>query len=266
MRDVGGGFFLGRFLSGASFAASGIAFTFRHHKLLLWSIVPMLVQAALFAGCVTLGVWGAHHLVDRVEPGPGHWYSFLGPLLFIASVVLVVVASVVASMLAGSVVCDPFYDKLSEETESILVGRDVSTAFSLSSVVAGILRELLALPLRLGVYLFVQLLFWLLGMTGVGSVVAVPLSLAWTWWFVALAGWSRSLARHAVPGTTRIAALLRMPSISIGFGAVGWLLSYVPLTYPFLVVGGTRLYLALAAWDRIHSSLTDDDKRVLRGA
>jgi hypothetical protein len=54
--------------------------------------------------------------------------------------------------------------------------------------------------------------------------------------------------------------------ISLGFGAVGWLFSYIPLTSPFLVVGGTRLYLALAAWDRIESSLSDDEKQKLRAA
>ena len=266
MRDVGGGFFLGRFLSGAKFAASGIGFTFAHKRLLMWSLIPMAVQALIFAALVAGGAFFIGDVVDHVRPEPGHWYSFLGAVLWFAAVVLLVVASVVASLLIGSVVCDPFYDNLSEVTESILVGRDVSTKFTVGSVVEGILRELLALPVRLGLYVGVSLILWAIGLTGAGSIVAVPLSLMWTWLFVALAGWSRSLARHAVPGRRRLAGLFRMPSLALGFGAVGWVMSYVPLTYPFLVVGGTRLYLALAAHDRIDSSLSDDDKRALRGA
>jgi CysZ protein len=264
MRDVGGGFFLFRFFTGARFAASGIAFTFRHRALFLWSLIPMLVQLVLFAALLTGGVVGAGKLVDHIRPEAGHWYSFVGAVMFVAAVLVVVVASVVGALLIGSVVCDPFYDKLSEVTESILVGKDMSTPLTAAGVVDGIVRELFALPLRLGVYGVGAIALWALGLTGIGSVVAVPLSLAWTWLFVALAAWSRSLARHAVPGGRRLAGLFKQPTIALGFGAVGWVLSYIPLTSPFLVVGGTRLYLALAAWDRIESSLSDDDKRALR--
>jgi uncharacterized protein involved in cysteine biosynthesis len=263
MRDIGGGFFLLRFWSGASFAASGIGFTFRHKKLLLWSIVPMLVQAVIFVALLVSGIMLSGDLVDKVRPDAGHWYSFVGGPLFFVSILVVILLSAVGSLFLGGVVCDPFYDTLSETTESILVGRDVSTPFIPALIAKGILRELLALPWRLFLYLLVAVPLWLFSLTGVGSVVAVPLSLMWTWMFVALAGCSRGMARHAVGGRARIAGVFKVPFVSLGFGAVGWLMSYVPLTYPFLVVGGTRLYLALAAHDRIPSTLTADDKRAL---
>ncbi len=263
MRDVGGGFVLGRFWSGASFAASGIRLTLRHRKLLVWSIVPMIVQALIFAALVAFGLYFAGDLVDRFRPDAGHWYSFIGSVLYVAAVVLVVIGAVVGSLFLGGAVCDPFYDALSEATEAILLGREVSSPFSVPGVVRGILRELVALVWMLAAYAAVALPLWLLSLTGVGSVVTVPLSLMWTWMFVAYAGLQRAMARHAVPGAGRLGAVFGVRSLSLGFGAVGWLMSHVPLTYPFLVVGGTRLYLALAAYDRVQSTLTDADKRAL---
>lgn len=266
LADVGAGSFLSRFWSGASFAASGIALTLRHRRLLLWSLVPMLVQAAIFAALVVAGVGFIDDVVARVGPESGHWYSFVGSILYVALVIALVVVSVIASIFLASVVCDPFYDVLSEATESVLLGRDVGQPFSLPLVVKGILLELGATLWRLAVYASVAVPLWLIGLTGVGSIVAVPLSLAWSWMFVALAFLSRSMARHAMPGKTRMAALFEQKACALGFGAVGWVLAYLPLTAPFLVVGATKLYLALAAHDRIASNLTPDDKAALRAA
>jgi uncharacterized protein involved in cysteine biosynthesis len=266
LADVGAGSFLARFWSGAGFAASGISLTLRHRTLILWSLVPMLVQALIFVGLVVLGSRFLDDVVARVGPETGHWYSFIGSVLYVALVVLLVVASVIASIFIASVVCDPFYDVLSEATESAILGRDVGIPFSVPLVIKGILLELGATLWRLTVFMAVALPLWLIGLTGVGSIVAVPLSLAWSFMFVALAYLSRSMARHAMPGKKRMSALFDQKACALGFGAVGWLLAYIPFTAPFLVVGATRLYLALAAHDRVASNLTAADKATLRGA
>jgi uncharacterized protein involved in cysteine biosynthesis len=164
------------------------------------------------------------------------------------------------TLLVGGVVCDPFYDLVSEATEEILIGRTVGEPFSVSKVIAGIVRELGATVLRLAVYLVVAAPLWLVSLTGVGGVVAAPLMLAWTWAFVALEGVSRSQARHALAAGTRFSAVTSQKALAIGFGALGWIMAYIPLTAPFLVVGGTRLFLALAAHDRLPSKLTPEEK------
>lgn len=232
---------------------------------MLWSIVPMLVQALIFVALLVAGSRYLDDLVNRLGPAAGHWYSFIGAILHVALVVLLVVASVIASIFLAGVVCDPFYDVLSEATESVLLGREVGVPFSVPLVVRGILLELGATLWRLAIFMAVALPLWLIGLTGVGSIVAIPLSLAWSWMFVALAFLSRSMARHAIPGKKRMSALFEQKACALGFGAVGWLMAYLPLTAPFLVVGATRMYLALAAHDRIPSTLSDADKRALRG-
>lgn len=265
LRDVGGSLTPMGFFMGARYAFSGIAFTFKHRRLLLWSVVPMLVQALLFVGLVVAGVKGLDLMMASLRPEAGHWYSFVGSIEWFIGLVLMLMAAVLLSLMLGNVLCDPFYDTLSEATESLLVGRDVATKSTWATFIGGIIREFTALPWRVGVYALVAVPLWLISLTGVGSVIAMPLTLAWTWMFVSLSGLSRSLSRHAVPGRRRLVIIFKRPAVSLGFGAVGWLLSHVPLTYPFLVVGGTRLHLALAAHDRLASNLSDDDKRVLKG-
>lgn len=263
LRDVGGSFSPLRMFHGALFAVSSVPFVFRHPRLLAWSVVPMLVQVALFAGLLLLA-WPLTAVIAHLGPEPGHWYSFVGGLLFVLTAVGVVLLCLVVSLMLGSVVCDPFYDVLSQETEALLLGRPASKRATLGKVLEGIVNEFLSLPWRLVMFALVAGPLWLLSLTGFMAVVTVPLTLAWTWMFVALSGMGRSLARHDVRRRTRFRIIFSNPGVALGFGGAGWLLSHLPLTSPFLVVGGTRLHLSLAAWDRLPSELPEADKALLR--
>ncbi|MBI1948308.1 MAG: EI24 domain-containing protein [Deltaproteobacteria bacterium] len=263
--DVAGGSFLDRVLAGARFAAGGVMFTLRHFRVLRWALVPMVIQVAIFVGLVALGLAYVDDAAAALGPAPGHWYSFLGAVLEVALVVLLLIVGAVATLLVGGVVCDPFYDGISEATESILLARDVGEPFTVAGVLRGVLRELGATVLRLTLYLGVAIPLWILGLTGIGSIVALPASLAWTWFFVAIEGLARSQARHKVPGGQRFSAVFQHKALALGFGAAGWLFAYIPLTAPFLIVGGTRLFLSLAAHDRVPSTLSLPDKARLKG-
>jgi uncharacterized protein involved in cysteine biosynthesis len=260
--DQGG--VLTRFFAGASFVASSVGFAMTRPAVLKWTLVPMLVQTVLFIAVVGTGWSRLDQLVDRFGPEPGHWYSFVGSLLFVGLAVALVLGGLLFTLLAGSVICDPFFDLIGEAVEHAHLGRTAGPPFSLTGVLPGMARELVASMSRLLVFLVVAVPLWLLGLTGVGSVVAAPLGLAWTWAFVALEAVSRSQARHQLAVKGRISTVARQTTVTLGFGAAGWLASFVPLTAPLLVVAGTRMYLALAAWDRVPSALTDDEKRGLR--
>ncbi len=263
--DVAARGVLSQFWAGASLGMGGVGFTFRNGALLRRALVPMAVQVAIFALLVALALHFLAPLTAWLSPAPGHWYSFLGVVVEIALAILLVLAAALGTMIAAGVVCDPFYDALSEKTESILLGRSVATKQSVGETIAGIARELLATAVRLLLYLAGQVPLFLVGLTGVGSVVTVPLGLLWTWLFVAAEVLSRSQGRHGIGAGARVPAAFKFYPLALGFGAAGWLLTFVPLTTPFLVVGGTRLFLSLAAHDRVTSSLTDEDKARLRG-
>jgi uncharacterized protein involved in cysteine biosynthesis len=109
----------------------------------------------------------------------------------------------------------------------------------------------------------VALPLWLLSLTP-AVIVAAPASLAWTWLFAAREFLARPLARHTVHVGGRLGALFGHKALFLGFGGAATLLAAVPFTAPFLVVGATRAYLALAARGAVPSRLTDDDRRALQ--
>lgn len=225
----------------------------------------MLIHVLLFSGTLALFVSQKDPLAAWILPDSG-WFSepVWAVLLGIFLWVLAVLFAFVGSILVGSVVCDPFYDLLSERTEEVLVGRHVGPPFSVRLILRGIAVELWATVLRLLVYGAVAIPLLLLSFTPL-AFASGPLTLVWTWLFLAYEFLSRSLTRHAIDPKHRFAPLFANKVVCLGFGLGAWIVSFLPATAPFLVVGATRLYLSLAAHGRAPSKLTDEEKARLAG-
>lgn len=255
-----------RFWSGASFAASGIPTTLRSGRLFALALVPIAIQIAIFVLLVAGGL-SLHD--DAVAwagiDGDGFFASLARGVLSVLVAAAIVVVGLLLTIFAGSIVLDPFYDLLSEEVEEQVVGRSFGDPFTLVGVPGGILRELGATLLRLAVYLPVAAAIWAFGFVPVVGIVAVPLGLAWTWLFVCYEVIARSLARHGLAARARLGVVFAHKALALGFGAAAWLCLFLPFLAPFLVVGGTRMFLSLAAWDRAPSRLDDAAKRGLKG-
>jgi uncharacterized protein involved in cysteine biosynthesis len=261
-----------RFLRGVRAAFGGARLVFSDATLLLLSLIPMVVHVALLAGLLAIGgsvvvdplvAWinPTGPAADTVvaEVGRAVWSGAVVVLVWL----LVVGLALVGAVVLGSVICDPFYDALSERTEALHLGRDVGAPFAIATVIAGIGREFAVTMLRLVVFGAVAVPLWLLAFTP-AAVVATPLSLAWTWLFFAWEFLVRSMVRHAPSGTARLRTLFDHKALFAGFGAVAWLLSFVPLTAPLLVVSATRLYLTLVADGRVPTTLPVADVERLK--
>lgn len=255
------------FLAGARAAFAGIPTVFSDGRLRLLAVLPMTVHVALFSallfwlvGTVAPDAAAAlNHALGAEAGSGGAWTKFLAGVVHGAVIVLGVVVAFFGSILASNVVCDPFYDALSERTEELFLDHDVGNPFSVWSMAVGVVRELQANLIRLAVWGIVAVPLWLLSFTFLGLVTG-PLSLLWAWLFSAYEFFSRSLGRHTVDMPSRFRTLFSHKSFFLGFGATAALLSLLPFTSPFLVVGATRSYLALAARGRVASQLTSDDK------
>ncbi len=261
LADVGGGSTPARVWSGVKAVFGGVGVVFADRRLLVLSVVPMFVHLGLFILFAWLGfAHVASPLGAWLTPtSTESWATLLSTLIHVIVAIVVIAGALVATVMAGSVVCDPFYDLLSERTEELYVGRNVGPPFAAATVARGIVRELGATVLRLLVWGAVAIPLWLLSFTP-AAIVATPLSFVWTWLFFAYEYISRSLVRHAVQPSARFKPILAQKAIFVGFGAMAWLASFLPLVAPFLVVSATRLYLALAAYDRAPSKLTDAEK------
>jgi uncharacterized protein involved in cysteine biosynthesis len=262
-----------RFGRGLKLALGGFGLVFSDATLLGLSIIPMVVHAALLAALLVAGAaWVVDPMTAWLAPettstttdvamavGRTVWAVAVVVLVW----VLVVGLSLVGALVAGSIICDPFYDALSERTEALHLGRDVGVPFSVAGALQGIVRELTATMLRLVVYATVAIPLWGLAFTPLG-VVATPLGLVWTWLFFAYEFLARPMMRHVDGATGRFRVLFAHKALFTGFGAVAWLTSFVPLTAPLLIVAATRLYLTLAADGAAPTTLPADDVARLR--
>jgi hypothetical protein len=271
--DGSGGGVASRFLHGVRMALGGLPLVVSDSRLLLLSIVPMIVHVALFVGCVVLGAtFIVEPLIAWLTPAAASASDAAliaaGKAVWSAAVVVMVWIlvgglAVVGAVVSASVLCDPFYDAISERTEALFLGRDVGVPFSLGGIVRGIGRELSVTVLRIGVYAVVAVPLWLVSFTPVG-MLAAPVSLAWTWLFFSFEFVARSMTRHAPSPVTRLKIMWSHKALFVGFGAVAWLLSLVPLTAPLLVVSATRFYVSLAVAGRVPSTFTRDEIDRLR--
>ncbi|HEY1099256.1 MAG TPA: EI24 domain-containing protein, partial [Myxococcota bacterium] len=175
----------------------------------------------------------------------------------------IIVVSFILALVASSIVCDPFFDAISERTEALHTGVDVGPPFSLAGMLRGIGRELVATVLRLAVYAAVAIPLWLVSFTP-AALVATPLALVWTWLFLSWEFVSRAFVRHAHGVGQRFRVLFAHKAVFVGFGGVAWLMAFVPFTTPLLVAGATRLYLSLAVHGHVPSTLTDEQRALLR--
>ncbi len=262
-----------RFLAGLRFGVAGLFFAFRDAKLLGLSIVPMLVHGALFVMLTSTQItFLMHPLLDWLGPSSEAQGFFASAGHAVWSVVVhvlvgafILATSLVLTIFIGSIVCDPFYDALSERTEALYLGHDTGDPFSVAAMLRGMLHELGVTLVRLCVYATVAAPLWALSFTP-AAIVATPLGLGWTWLFVAFEFLARPMTRHARAPSARIRALFAHKAVFFGFGLVGWLLSFLPFTAPLLVISGTRLYLAMAADADVPHGLSDDDTAALRAA
>ena len=239
------------------------------------SLIPMGIHLLLLVGLLALGFTTfADPLIAFLGPKATPSAASMSALADVGSTVWdvavrvlvgisMVVGSLIGAMVLSSIVCDPFYDAISERTEALFTGNDVGAKFSFGVMMHGIGREFVATIARLAVYAVVAVPLWLLSFTP-AAIVATPMALVWTWLFFAYEFVSRAFVRHAHGAGKRLGALFAHKSIFIGFGAVAWLMAFVPFTTPLLIAGATRLYLALAVGGHVPSTLTDADRLRLR--
>ena len=264
-----------RFTLGVRLALDGTAWAFRRKELRALSFLSVAVNLLLYVGLLVLGFLYLNDVATWLAPDPARWQGFWrdvaelaqGIVKFLLGIAWVLL-SVFLALAVGNVVSSPVFDLLSEKTEEILVGRSLAPPFSLPGVVRTSLRELVVQMALLVVYLPVVIAILLIGLLpGLGQLLAPLLTWVWTSMWITMTFTTQATARHGLGVKDRLRMLTAHKTLSLGFGAIESLLPFllVPLFSPGLVVGGTRLFLSLAAYDRIDSKLTAEDKARMRG-
>lgn len=244
---------------------------------LLWGLKMTLSQPALFL--LSLAVVGVNLIVYFVLLGAGYYYGgyvahYVAekfPVVFrwqwtetAAQVVLMIVwvlASIFIAIGVASALTGPLLDKLSERTETLLTGEVHAPPFTIRSFIGETIIWLAITARSIGLGLTATIaLCWI---PVVGQVV--PFCIAAL--FVALNFIQPTAIRHGLKTRDRIRMLTNNKALLLGFGAPGSVFPFllVPLLTPALVVGGTRLFLSLAAHQRVPNIATQSQVHRLLG-
>jgi CysZ protein len=202
--------------TGVRLALRGARLTLRTPRLLALLVVPLAINALLFAGMVGL-VWQYRDLVRPELVAAWPWgLDWLRGVVAVAAqtlgVLIGVGIAVVATVVLAQAVNAPFVEWLSQAVESIVVGQPDRTPFSYRRFVRTTILPLLqALGLAL-VQGALGLLFLLLSMLA----VTAPLAVLGSVWLVALSLCDVAIARKGFPVRERFRRVRRALPLYLG--------------------------------------------------
>jgi len=227
------------FLRGFDASVRGTLFVVAHPRLWTWIVVPLLVNAAVCAGLVILGWTLLRPLAPDFAGQDWGWFdtwrAWLAPLLRILVLAVIVLAALALTLLLAGLVNAPFYDLLSEQVESVALGRPAPSR-ALSAWLPDGTAALAAAALLAARQLGMLAALFLLSLTGFLAPL-FPIAVAW---FAGYAQVDVTLARKRYRAGERLAWARRHRPLVFGLGLPAALL---PPLQPFGIVGATLLYL-----------------------
>lgn len=247
------------FLKGFFIAFQGLPWVFGHPNQLALSLIPIALNLAIGIGVFALGVHYNQDLLTWIFtwPKPDPWWLLTLWWISYALVQLVLFAglaliSFLFVVVIGSIIAAPFHEMLSSAVEKAEGGSSTDSAVAQRNFLTDIAAALRDQTILLLIYLSGLLGLALLHLIpALGSIAASTLSLLWTWWFFALEFSDGPLSRWGLNWSEKWRFIRGSTMASLGFGLGAWLMLFIPLTLPFLVVSGTLFSLALRPSDQI---------------
>ena len=209
-------------------------------------LIPLLGNTLFYSLAAGAAFWGLDSALDRWLPANVEWLRWL---LFPLLAILLLVAALFTFTLVANLILAPFNGLLSEHVERSLTGQAARAPDE--TVLAAMRRSLRQALRRLG-YVAVRMLgVFLLGLTPVVGLIALPLGLLLGAWFLALefsdnplGNWGWDFERQKQLMRTHRAGF-------IGFGLTAMGLSLIPIlnfaVIPAAVAGMTAYCLQLRA-------------------
>ncbi|MGI8904912.1 MAG: EI24 domain-containing protein [Candidatus Sumerlaeaceae bacterium] len=245
VRHVGG------FFSGVHYPLRAAIFILRHPSLWPYCVIPLLINTALVIGLVFwlhgyTDTWFEHHLT-----GTSWYWVALRKAAEWFSVVLVIVAALIAFVILGSLVALPFNDLLSERADKIVTGWRDTSQHGVGRKAWHLVVTLVQESKRLSVYGILAALLLVLSFVPPLAPFTTAAQLFLAAMFFAVDYLSYPLERRGVLLARDKKAFAHSHfGASLGFGATMTLIALIPLVnflfLPLGVVGGTLLFADLA--------------------
>lgn len=251
---------LGGFQKGLGLHREAIGFLWQNRSLWPLAAVPAFFSLLAFGG-VGLVILSYADLLGTLTSGwlpvlevaSGYQWIWIGPaklglwlvsgLLFL----LVVVVLFLMGFLVANILASPFLDLLSERVERLVKGKTDESSEGFWEAVKEVRRTVFEEIRRTGVFIVLQMGVLALGLIPGVQVLAVPLSVAITIFFLTLdmASYSLDRRRFSFAEKRRWLSVNRYPVTA--FGAVAMFACAIPgvnwFVMPWFVTGGTLFVL-----------------------
>lgn len=230
----------------------GAGFMAKNKTLIPLAVIPVILNTILFALFFFLSLKYFNKWLTSILPQSEEWYWVaLIYLLMIVLIIVLLLAIVLAFVAVANILASPFNDALSAKTEMIITGRK-DEPFSISAVIKEVGRTIVEELKKILFYLVAMGVIFLFNLIPViGSVIYVVLGSALTVFWLGLSFLDYSFARKQYKFGQKLKFIKAHPATSFGFGLsifVGVLIPVFNLFFfPIAVVGGTLLYLEIAA-------------------
>lgn len=236
------------FFFGFVYPIKTIGFYLKHPKLVLYSIVPLIINIIIYG---TIFILSYNYLTDYSSKitGSGNidaawWQELLNILLLIVLFLLVLVICYLAFVTIGNLITAPFNENISRYTEMIITNKEIE--YNLGFWKDAFL-SVKAEGLKIIFYLSILIPIFLLNLLPViGSVLSTSLGILFSFFFNALDFLDYPMTRKFYTLRKKINTVTSRKMLSMGFGCCVFFMMFVPiinvLLKPVCVTAGTALF------------------------
>lgn len=231
------------FIAGIKYVMSGFSLITRP-GIRLYVLIPMLINAILFATVIT---YGAHLLSDFVNTTLTGWLEWLRwllwPLFIIISLTIIFFCfSIVANLIAA-----PFNGFLAEAAEVHLTGATLSATSSLKQLPTVIVKAVKSEFKKFSYFLLRAVPLLLLFLIPFVQIAAPFLWFIFGAWMLALEYMDFPMGNHGILFSEQRKSLQEKRKITFGFGIGALILTLIPvanfIAIPVIVCGATKLWV-----------------------
>jgi len=209
-------------------------------------IVPVIINALLFALAMILAVAQIGNLIDWILPSLPDWLQWLSSLLWLVFVLASIIVVFFAVALLANIIASPFNSLLAEAVERHLKGQSQqNTAGSLGSALVempkAIGNEVIKLAYFAKLAIPLGILFFIPGL----NLLAPALWFIFSAWMLALEYCDYHLGSHNLYFAQQRKLLSQEKGLILGFGGASMLATITPvvnfIAMPASVVGATLM-------------------------
>ncbi|MCK4536677.1 MAG: EI24 domain-containing protein, partial [Desulfuromonadales bacterium] len=217
-------------------------------RLILYILIPFLINLAVFTGAVYLGLeFFGSTVVEYIPQGEAWYWTLLHWFLWVVAVLLTSVLVFFTFTVVGNLVASPFNDLLSERTEALLAGRNIDESFSLRQFLSDAWKTVLMEARKMWVFVVVMILILPLNLLpGIGNAIYTVLAISLTLFFLCVEYLSFVMVRKRQFFNDQRRFIFSRKFLMLGFGCGVMAVLAIPFfqffCIPLAVIGATRLW------------------------